>query len=301
MTPPTTAPGTEQHDSQHIQLGPEQFYWAKLDAASLGRRASSRALGYMFESVLPVPIDDVQAVYVKMDANSYIACGMDKEWLNELITLSPLTLTPTQLPEFLSNTQDIDASRFNLLVGDFAPTTLRRVKRMRSSVAAMIVLILAAALTVGLERRVSSLNEQTEFLRQQQYEIAVAVLGENVSKSSLPPALQLTAELRELQSTRQVDTAALDKNDASQTLADLFAHWPRELMLQTASVSITDQSISIHAELQESSAAQSLTEALEPMHDWILRQPRVDVSDKSTKATIQLTKRPDANLPEARQ
>ena len=50
---------------QHLQLPAESFYWAILETGSLPRpkHPTTVQLGYLFENVLPVPIEEIQATY----------------------------------------------------------------------------------------------------------------------------------------------------------------------------------------------------------------------------------------------
>lgn len=289
--------------SLDFRLEPEQFYWAVLDTKSLGnRRPSTRSLDYLFEAVLPLAIDEVHAVYERIDRHSFIACGMEKQRLEEQVqshTDEILTLAPRQLPSYFGEDFDLDPALLNFLKDTYTPRRVRRLQSRWLATAAMLMLLLTVILVLGLERRVQSLNQLSENLRTHQSHIAAEIFGESAMTSALPPSLQLTAELRELRSTRSVDVPTLAQSDAAMMLADLLSHWPSELSMQTNSITITGEAITIQADLNESSDVQMLAQALEPMDTWSLRQPRVDSAGESVRATIQLARNSNVKSPGA--
>ena len=80
------------------------LYWAVLDASMLPRRPGSpsgRQLGYLFEEVLPVPIESVHAVYLPLHGQHYLACGADEALVRAAHDNGALALVPTELPPFV--------------------------------------------------------------------------------------------------------------------------------------------------------------------------------------------------------
>jgi hypothetical protein len=60
---------------------PDRFYWGVLDVSDLPRqrRRDWTSLGYLFESMLPLSIEHVQAMYSSASADFIVACGMLKQ------------------------------------------------------------------------------------------------------------------------------------------------------------------------------------------------------------------------------
>lgn len=288
------------HQTGHVRLPADRFYWARLDASKLGdsRRPNRRSLGYLFESVLPIPIEDVHSSYKQIDADTFIACGIQRCDLDELRAGGAITVAPIEVPSFLDC--DADPARMNLLTGPFAPPKLRRMQRQFLSMTAVLLVILAALLMVGTERRIDVLQAQSAILDQQQTDVAQTVLGEDTTDRSLPVSLQLTALVRELRSTRNVQTGPVESPDAAIALSELLTKWPSTVEAQTNSISIAPQMITIQASVASAESVQALADALQPMPNWELQQPRVNSSREAVRTTIQLVRHTNNDVEESR-
>ncbi len=287
-----TAQATLQ--SKHMRLPPEQFYWARLETTQLGesRRPNLRSLGYLFESVLPIPIEDVHAVYERIDANTFLACAMSCTELSELNFAGAITLTPSAVPTFLEC--NVEASRLNLLTVQFAPPQARRLKTQCLAIAIVLVVGIAVLLIFGMERRINAMQAQAVLYDERENTVARSILGDDASANSLPVRLQLTALARELRSTRDVQTGPIESSDAAVALSELLTVWPRNVSIQTTSLSVTPQMITIQGSLDNAGNVQQLADALQILSAWDLRQPRVNSSRDSVRTTIQLVRRTGA-------
>src|SRR4051812_38964886 len=93
--------------SSQVLLPPERFFWAVLDASVLPRRITDpkRQLGYLFEGVLPISIESVQAVYARIHGTrQFVGCGIERKNLQVVLGEQPKDLVhfgPESLPNFV--------------------------------------------------------------------------------------------------------------------------------------------------------------------------------------------------------
>ena len=270
-----------------LRLPSESFYWAVLDTSALPARTPRHParhparLGYLFEAVLPVPIERVQASYLPMPGRRVLACGMDTDQLAELATpgvLTPsvltrgvLTLGPASVPAFLGEAPD--PAHINLLHTHFEPAEIRRARRRFVGVCAAAVLACAALILTGQLRRASLHNLHARASTDATASLYAQVLPP--STSTLPPAARLTAELRSLDRTHGTHPAERGPREVAPTLAALLASWPSDLQVTTESLSVSDTSITLTARLPDTAAAERFERELRPPDGWRLAQPEV--------------------------
>ncbi|MCC7389641.1 MAG: hypothetical protein IT431_12830 [Phycisphaerales bacterium] len=265
MTTPITQPWA-------LRLPPETFYWAVLDASPLPRRAPRRIaqLGYLFEAVLPLPVEHLHAAYLPIDRHRVLACGLATERLAELATPGILTLGPAALPAFLG--LDTDAAQINLLEGRFEPIALHRRRRRLAVMTCTAALALAALVLAGQLRRAAALLDHAAAYDAATNSVYASVLPPGAG--TLPPAARLTAELRTLDRTR-AGPAPEGPGEIAPTLAALLASWPPGLPVTTESLSVGPGAISLTARLPDAPAAERFERELRPPPGWRLAQPDV--------------------------
>ncbi|MGD9689509.1 MAG: hypothetical protein AB7K52_07120 [Phycisphaerales bacterium] len=271
-------------------IASEGCYWAILDAPSLGVahrrlleamvRSRSPALDAAFERWLPVPPDQVHAVYqLASDAKSepvVIACGVDRTVLEHLGD-ELLMLVPDALPEVLLDRLQgpPDAAAFNLLAEEFEPTPLTQVRHRTAQLAVVIALLLIAVGAAGLFRRTSTSEQRADALQ----EAAGHVHARLVPNAPSPAAAAsgLTAELRRLRAAKKGPSLVERSVDAAATLAELLSRWPRDasasgLHVQTQSLQVTASGITITALIPAEADAEPLVAALRDLPGWTLQQ-----------------------------
>src|SRR5436190_5964659 len=208
MTPP---PGSPPAASDRLLLPPERFYWALLDGSvTQGRNGRLRSqLGYLFENVLPLPIEQVHAVYLRLPrTKQHVACGMGRETIQQEIqghAGALVHLGPAAMPEFLTEQlgegTGIQLDRANLLDREFEPASIRRI-RHRLHLLFMALLMASVTLCiVGLERRTAAANRQVGQIDESRWSVLNQVLPGSSSQKQ-PAELRLTAELRRLRQSR---------------------------------------------------------------------------------------------------
>lgn len=261
----------------HLKLPADRFYWGVLDASALPRRARStpEQLGYLFESVLPVAVDTIHAVYVPIGTDRVLACGISRDDLHGHAAQGWLTLSPEAVPGFINETLDepIDPGRFNLLVGAFEPRQIRLHRRRTTLIACTAILLCTGLIIAGQARRAARLLENARALESSTAEVYSAVLPP--STSPLPPSARLTAELRLLDRTRGTASPESGPMEVTPSLAAMLASWPNDLYLTTDSLSASSAAITLSVRLPDEAAAERFERELRAPPGWSLNQPNV--------------------------
>lgn len=263
MTTPMAAPS-------EVRLPPERFYWAVLDAPPARDRRA--ALGYLFESVLPVPVERVHAVYVPLGGDRFLACGIDRDRL--AAHAGALTLGPDALPEFLAAlvAEPLDPASINLLVEAFEPLALRRARRRVTLIACAAILACTLAVGWGQLRSASRWHVIADAFAQATAAVYDRVLP--TSTGAVPPGARLTAELRTLDRTRS-EAPAGSPREIAPTLAAVLASWPPDLPASTESLTAAPGAITLTVRLPDESSAERLERELKPPPGWRVSQPTV--------------------------
>lgn len=301
----------------HVAWSARKFYWARLDASSLPARnifglrvpPSSAQLGYLFENVLPLPVDELQTAFMMIgdgrspSRSTYVACGIERSQLHADLPPNAVSLTPRDLDEVeaLRDLGDINPRMLNLLHGDFEPSAVRRLRTrsLLEFVAAM--LLVAGVIALGFHRRTQSVLADAALWGDAEASIYEQVLGPASRQAAQPQQVQLTVELRRLQLTRRADTGSgevsFGESDAATTIADVLRLWPDANAL-TQSLSIAPRRISLRAAVPDADQAQTLIEAIEPLPGWQLQQPAIRAGRDGLDLDLSFTPAPRQSSPE---
>jgi len=268
----------------------EQCYWAVLDARRLPRRLGKRTkqLDYLFEPLLPVPLDEVHAVYHPLADRRHLACAVDRAILEAHLHRGAVTLTPQALPPMVDD--DIDPRWLELLTGPYTAACVSRLRRRALWTIVAAILALTLAISFGLERRAANLASEQREVTGATRAVYREVLGSEMLRSKLPPELMLTAQLRKLRQTRATEEAPPPLDDASSTLAALMGRWPHDLHVQTESLHVTQYVIQINGDVPSSPEAQQLHDALASIEGWRIEHPTVRASAQGFRAAIRLNR-----------
>lgn len=297
-----------------LRLPSSSFYWALLDEGMLKGRSGRRKqqLDYLFESVLPLPVEQLQTAYLKVtnaqDRPRCLACGMDRERLKNVLdeaAIKPHAIVPSELPGFIRSevgSLDPEPESLNLLTGDYEPAALKRARRGWRLQVAVLFILLCVVITLGLQRRARHAMDEVARFESLRRDLTQQALGAQGTLGGRQPAeLQLTAELRRLRQTRQQPRAELALADVSHDLAGVLSHWPaaEDLFVQTESISVTPTAITIRAIAPNSADIQQLADSMigltgpangeqTSLGGWELAQPQVNAARNAVQGTIQL-------------
>jgi hypothetical protein len=291
----------ETQDGPQLTLPPQAFYWAILDASVLPSHTSAQRrqqqLGYLFEHVLPVPIDQVHAVYSRLDGHSprVLACAVQRDALDEQIRnqpAEPIALTPSDLPPYIEQNEDaarVDPNVLNLLTGPFEPPRLRRLRQLWLAAVVALIVVVSGLGLIGFERRVDALHVQRAAVEQTRQRLYEQVLGgQTIATARLPAERLLTAELRRLEQTHRKPPEELQQTDVSALLGSLLARWPRSIHGRTSSLSVTDRLVTVRIQLPSTEDVQEVANALGRLDGWTARMPQMSAGRELVQATIQL-------------
>lgn len=290
-----------RHASQTAIVWPaERFYWATLDASVLpksllGQPPDVDRLGYLFEAYLPRPIDKVQAVYLPLGDDQYLACGVEHERLEQGLPPSALTLRPDRVPSDMASRDRVNAESINLLTGRLEPPAVRRERRRFGREAGLLAaaLLLIIMLGIGWRSRIHSaavedISAQRDAIYRQLYDPALA------PPSAQPPAVRLLAELRQLRQTRSNAVGKdFQEPESARMLEALFARWPTGHQVRTESISVTPASITLAVLLPSGPDAQAFISAFAPPEGWESKQPQISSVSDGLRLTLRLARLPE--------
>jgi hypothetical protein len=274
---------------EHPRWPAHRFYWALLDdpahtgtAAGVRRRlpggrfvTSGRSrvrLGYLFESHLPVPIESVHAVYLRLGQGRALACALSDDAFAE--HRDALTLGPASLQAFLSGLADPE--ELNLLTGPWEPARVRGARRRWRASVALGVSVLIALGAWGAERRVGAWNSRRAEAHAAIDAIHAEVLPADGAVSRAPAPVAFTAELRTLRRTRSGADAPPVSRDAAVTLAALCDAWPPEVEARVETLAVSHDAVRIGALMPSRDAARRLAAAVGRFAPgWSMSQPEL--------------------------
>jgi len=289
-----------QHD---VTWPAHRFYWSRLDASVLprrllGGRPDPQALGYLFESDLPLPIDRIHAVYVPVDDHRFIACGIEHERLATDASLrEALTLGPDEIPEDVVQGGAVDPRSINLLCGPHEPAPVRREVRRFIVESAAVAALLLLAVVLGAERRMNAWDRATAELQSERQAVYDDLYPRATSAPSAQPApLRLVAERRRLERTRgsAVRSTDLEEPPSGRTLASLLQRWPTDQPIMTESISVTPASVTLIGLLPTAPLAQDFVSAFDLPDEWEARQPQISAVADGVRLTWRLIRRADS-------
>jgi len=230
---------------QERRVPPEQLYWSVLDVPS-GVRVRPGPLPIGFRSAFEEDVPDCVAgrdgvelssdeaqlhiVCVPIGTGRLVACG---GMIAELRAAagSGLVLTPRELPEFIRREYEVGvdtaavALSMNLLVGALEPPVMRAARNRQIALVLVSMLLMAAMVVIGLDRRMRSDRVLTESLSEQA-ESAATDFGQRIGSATRVTPQMLPSVLAITQ--RAADTAMRVEapRDATAVLAQVLKQWP---------------------------------------------------------------------------
>jgi len=283
-------------EGDRILLPPERFYWAVLDRSMLPqRRSTSEQLGFLFENVLPISVDGIHAVYVNLKSPRVLACGIERDRLEQELSpperrLACIHLGPDGIPALAA--ADVPPLHINMLSGPFESPKIRIMRRRWHLQLLATVLVCTTLIGAGIFKALANIKAESMAVLDRKASIMRDVLdvapdpGESAASSDQPLELRLSAELRRLRQTRQRPARDAETIDAPAMLTALLTHWPSDMMVQTEAVTVTSSTLTVRANVPTSSDVQHLADALTLPEPWRLQQPQVSASRDSVQATL---------------
>jgi hypothetical protein len=277
---------------RHVRWPCERFYFALLDTSVLppGERVTDIRLRFLFEPELPEPLDNVQAGFARVDERRWLACAAPKAALRDDLPKKTLTLSPSDLPQFVGEAigTQVSPDRLNVLVGEFEPTPIRSLRRRSLLLGAIAGVVLFALVDLGIERRIGSARDDLDRLRAARDDIVLKALGTTPNSQQLPSELRLAAELRSLRQTRRQSESVHAAPDAADTLVDLLRRWPSDVPTRTETVVVTDTTVHAAGTVARSDDAQDLATKVHDLPGFEMGFPSVQSAPDGWRFGIEL-------------
>jgi len=270
--------------SRVTTLKADECYWSVLDgsvADGLRGKARQRALLFALEQDLPMPIDEIHAVFLARPGGQIIACACPRDLLVQLAEDADV-VHPEAIPDWLDCDQD--AVDFDLLGGDILSKRVRRMGAMHLVTVLLVCTLLSSLLTVGFVIRSRAFEQERQDARAATNAAQGLVLPP-AGAGAQPTSIRLAALLRTVNS--HSDTVMnSDFVSATDSLEQILARWPQDVRLQRLTVGKLDIRIDLTmpADLDPS----LFIGALEELNDWTLSAPVVRRSQESTSVSLSL-------------
>jgi hypothetical protein len=254
----------------------DRVLWSVIDAPAGGVRGGRIPTGLwpLIEDDLPIDPAEVWAVGVPIDADRIAVCAVRRADL-EAIDPVALSLSPDAAPDFVA----VPAGRFNFLIGEYEPRTIRSTRFRRHVVAAACALLAACLVGVGLTRRASAWKAQA----------AAATAASEGVLASIAPKRGWTRDDLELELLeRSVPGAPEHANpsDAAVALAGIIGRWPTQVPCKPQSITATGSAASISVTIPGD--AQAFLARLKAPEGWTIDEPRLAAIDKVTRLNLEL-------------
>lgn len=284
---------------RHARWPARRFYWAVLDVSVLPRtrRRSRQHCGYLLEPHLPLPIDAVQAVYVRMPDERVLACAIERRALDRELDPRWRTLTPDDVPEAIAGAGAPDPRGLNVLIGDYLPPDARAGARrsvLQLVMATAVILVLAV---IGVHRRAAAMDAVRADI---DAEISV-MLGEvtgHMATTTAERSMQQTRlgfRIDELRRTRQSGVAEAELVDAAATMARVLAVWPPDSGAKIDTFNVASDAVLIRGILPDSQMLGRVVAALGTLEGWVLQHPDSTVVPDGLSVVLRLHRQEEAS------
>lgn len=300
-----------------VQLVPNSVLYVDVLELRVSGRGNFEQLAYQFERSIPFSLDDLHLVFLQLDSSRYLACGIEHETLDQVLSptddnsanhVEPRWLSPQEIPLSLihdaAESSDLNLG-LNLLTGPYTPASVQRAVRKAGAVLLICMTILTAMIGFGLERRTQHNRSELARIKAATQSIYAQVLpssdatrgGENAAQQHA----RMVSELRLLERTRAPDEAGGTSDSvsvsasASRSLVALLAAWPTQISVQTESVSVTESTMTAITSVGSMTEAASLASGFddETLHHagWAMHQPQTrSVGSDRVRVTLRFSR-----------
>lgn len=289
MTTPSLATSMEMDSGLIATIPADLLYWAHVtETISFhAGRLSSQA-----ERVLPTDVDALHQCWVKLPKQGgWLMAGIEPERLRQhLLQRSDITpkvwaLVPSEIPPHFPALSTAARSSLNFLWGDFETEPSRRIRIATQVVVISFIIVAVLVTLVGIERHraawlanASAVNQRTET------RLSASLSGD----AALPSDQRLTMALRRAEAAaglsggRQANIPAI--------IQTLLASLPRDMRVQTESLSVNAERITWRARVTDLAQAERIHKACSTLKNSGFRlQPlQAQQSDSSALVVIDL-------------
>lgn len=289
--------GEVSRNADFISVIPsEKLYWAHVaDSITFHHgRLSSQA-----ERVLPVDVDSLHQCWIKVpQRGGWLMAGIQPERLRQFLLQHPdispkvWALVPSQIPPHLPALPAAACASLNFLWGEFEPESSRRL-RIATLFAATIGMILVVISAVfGIERHRSAwLAIATSVNQRSEARLATAVTGD----AAIPADQRLTMALRRAEAAAGL--VGSQQLDVATILQTLLASLPRDMRVQTESLSVGAERVTWRARVTDLAQAERLHQACDSLSDAGFRLQPLQAQQSDGCATVVIDLLPQLTQP----
>lgn len=257
----------------------DRFYWAVLSCPGIkGAGVLPAALLPLLEDDIPLPAEDIHAVFLSATDNRVIVCAVKRDVL-DILPPELLSLSPQSLPPPIEST-GINPRSFNLLVGPYEPRAMRSARNKRNALVSLTLLISCLLVSTGLDRRTAQLNRHAAEVVSTTHQLA-ARLGPHVTPANI------VQELHRVRDMHAALAIASDNPDITNTLATVLQHWPTTSSSILQSVSVSAGGVLLSVAIDGDSS--SFLKAFKVPEGLALDEPRLTLADNVTRMNLKLT------------
>ncbi|MGE3108832.1 MAG: hypothetical protein AB7G11_15070 [Phycisphaerales bacterium] len=302
---------------RNLRWPAERFYWSVVTMPRSWRVSPRAPLssGLQVELALEVPVDadqhDLHGVALSVGLPStdparpgsvVLICALPRASLarldDTLLSLCPSDVPAPVLTEVARLTGalagdaalEINADRLNLLVGEFEPRPRRRARFVRHARWAAALLLIAALVAGGLQRR--ALHERAVAAHAAQARLALVSRIGGTEEEGGHRSAPLAASILQLRALVDAAEKSPPSPDAALSLTTLLAAWPGDPESAVPlSVRVVPERIAASVRIDSGDPTQWLGLFITPP-GWSLIPPSLSTQGTSSFATLELTAAP---------
>ena len=270
-----------------IHIPAAECYWAVLNTG--GKRLGERALSFLAERVLPLPIEELQLAHTAIDSERVLLAAIEPARLRAaLVDQLASSAIPAALPEHLSDRLDAAlCTRLNFLHGSFEPAGSRRARRQALAIALVAAGLVLLLLLVGASRRRAHYQAAAEAITSDNLALLTSNLPPDPG-SKLLPQMRLDAELRKLQAADNAESHGVVS--VLPVLNGIFARWPDE-RIQVETLTASPRKVIVRGAAPDVGIVQQFSNAFDDfsVNEASWRQPPVQLRNEDERASYILT------------
>lgn len=265
-----------------LKIDHHECFFGLLDDVPGRGSERHRELGYQFEGLVPLPIDELQVAYAKLDDGNVVACGCPVSMAQQHRAKAEV-LIPDTLPDWmeieLSNAQLL---QLNLLTGKFRPLSVIQRDRSTSKLVTAVSIACVMLMIIGVQRRTGQASKHYDVITNQIDAMYSEVLPVSSGSNAQPQAIQFQTLLNQARSTRTEGTG-MSEHDLVHDLAQFLGDWPGIEGTRVQSVVLGPDLLSLKLSAPDNDSAAQLIQTISDSQDWSIQNrsttPRSDSVD----------------------
>lgn len=239
---------------------------------------------HLAQAELPIAIELLHGACATAPDGRIVLCLIERRTIEQLREAQPdlSSLCPADIPDFLD--QSLAPRSFELLTGSYEPIAMTRQRTMHHRLAALLCVLAACVVSIGLIRRASAMRKAAEAWQHAAHRALT-----HDSHTTTLAALESRAEVASL--LKPTMTQHLSRDDAIRTLASfLAAVTPTDESVAPPtlhSVRVTPSSVDARLTPAE---ARAFLASLRDIDSWTLAAPKLSARNATSQLELRWTK-----------